>query len=34
VLATAILKIFPEAQFAEGTDRVLRRFECPVVSHD
>ena len=23
-----------EAQFADGTDRVLRRFECPVVSHD
>ena len=26
--------LVPEAQFAEGTDRVLRRFECPVVSHD
>ena len=23
-----------EAQFAEGTDRVLRRLECPVVSHE
>jgi len=23
-----------EAEFADGTDRVLRRFACPVVSHD
>jgi aspartate/methionine/tyrosine aminotransferase len=23
-----------ETQFAQGTDRVLRRFECPVASHE
>ena len=23
-----------EAQFAEGIDRVLRRFDCPVASHE
>jgi aspartate/methionine/tyrosine aminotransferase len=23
-----------EAQFAEGTDRVLKRFDCPVKSHE
>jgi alanine-synthesizing transaminase len=26
--------LVPEAQFADGTDRVLRRFACPVVSHE
>jgi alanine-synthesizing transaminase len=26
--------LVPEAQFAEGTDRVLRRFQCSVVSHE
>jgi alanine-synthesizing transaminase len=26
--------LVPEAQFAEGTDRVLRRFACPVASHE
>jgi hypothetical protein len=26
--------LVPEAQFAEGTDRVLQRFDCPVRSHE
>jgi aspartate/methionine/tyrosine aminotransferase len=26
--------LVPEAQFAEGTDRVLKRFDCALASHD
>jgi len=26
--------LVPEAQFAEGTDRVLKRFDCAVATHD
>ena len=26
--------LVPEAQFADGTDRVMKRFDCPVPSHE
>jgi aspartate/methionine/tyrosine aminotransferase len=26
--------LVPESQFADGTDRVLKRFDCAVAGHD